>query len=91
MKTVNLRITGRVQGVYYRAWTCETALQLNLNGWVRNRVDGTVEALVAGEEVTVDQLIEKCWQGSPASKVHDIVVSESTESIEAGFVQKPTV
>ncbi len=91
MKTVNLRITGRVQGVYYRAWTCETALPLKLNGWVRNRADGSVEALVSGDAGAVDQLIEKCWQGSHASKVHDIIVTDSIESVQDGFAQKPTV
>ncbi len=91
MKTVNLRITGRVQGVWYRAWTRDTATELGLNGWVRNRMDGSVEAVVQGDDAAINQLIEKCWDGSPASKVHDIKVTSSDETVDAGFKQERTV
>jgi len=89
-KTINLRITGKVQGVWYRAWTRETAEILGLNGWVRNRMDGSVEALVQGEEDLISQLIEKCWEGPTAARVKNITSTEVTEKVEPGFKQEST-
>lgn len=90
-KAVRARIFGRVQGVWYRAWTCENATELGLDGWVRNREDGTVEALFVGPEATVDEMVHRCWQGPENAEVKDIAL-ESTPGITAkGFVQKPTV
>ncbi len=91
MKTVRLRITGRVQGVWYRAWTRETAETLGLDGWVRNRMDGSVEAVVQGPDASISQLIEKCWQGPSAARVHDIKVEDTDEDIKPGFKQERTV
>ena len=91
IKTVNLRITGKVQGVWYRAWTREAAENLGLNGWVRNRMDGSVEALVQGEEDSISQLIEKCWEGPTAARVKNITSTEVTEKIEQGFKQEKTI
>lgn len=91
MKTVHLKITGRVQGVWYRAWTRETAESLGLNGWIRNRLDGSVEALVSGETDNVDMLIKRCWDGPSAAKVDGVMVTESTESLPTGFFQEKTV
>jgi acylphosphatase len=91
MKTVRLRISGRVQGVWYRAWTRETAEGLGLNGWVRNRMDGSVEAVVQGEEDAVAQLIEKCWEGPTAARVENIIFEETDETIKPGFKQERTV
>lgn len=91
MKTVHLKITGRVQGVWYRAWTRETALALNLQGWVRNRMDGSVEAIVSGEDAMVDQLIEKCWHGPDAARVDQIEVSDSDVKVKPGFAQERTI
>jgi acylphosphatase len=54
---VRLIITGTVQGVFYRAWTVETASGLGLDGWVRNNADGTVEAVAAGPAEAVDRLV----------------------------------
>mgnify|MGYP001085032248 FL=1 len=54
-KTVTVRIEGRVQGVYYRAWTDQTARRLDLDGWVRNRRDGSVEAVFSGLAPQVDE------------------------------------
>jgi len=62
-------IRGRVQGVGYRAWTEYTALDLGLEGWVRNRRDGTVEALFAGPQEAVDEMLETCHQGPPGARV----------------------
>ena len=91
MKTIRLRVSGHVQGVWYRAWTQETAESLGLNGWVRNRNDGSVEALVSGEEDAVAQLIEKCWEGSTASRVDNITFEEVDDAVELGFKQEQTI
>ncbi|WP_245826527.1 acylphosphatase [Oceanibacterium hippocampi] len=60
---------GRVQGVWFRAWTRERAQALRLAGWVRNRRDGAVEALFAGPEPAVDEMLEACWEGPEAAVV----------------------
>lgn len=91
MKTVHLKITGRVQGVWYRAWTRETAESLSLNGWVRNRLDGSVEALVNGPADKVDELIKRCWDGPSAAQVDNITAIDSPKTVDAGFVQEKTV
>jgi acylphosphatase len=65
-------IRGRVQGIGYRAWTEVTALERGLQGWVRNRRDGTVEALFIGVEETVDDMIMRCHSGPPGAQVDSI-------------------
>jgi len=62
-------IRGRVQGVGYRAWTEVTALERSLQGWVRNRRDGSVEALFVGLEENVAAMIEDCRRGPPGARV----------------------
>ena len=62
-------IRGRVQGVGYRAWIEVTALELRLQGWVRNRRDGAVEALFMGLETDVSAMIEACRSGPPGARV----------------------
>ena len=62
-------IRGLVQGVGYRAWTEYTALDLGLEGWVRNRRDGTVEALFAGPQQLVEEMLEACREGPPGARV----------------------
>ncbi len=90
-KTYHLKITGRVQGVWYRAWTRETALTLQVDGWVRNRLDGSVEALIHGEENSLKKLIDLCHKGPPAAKVEDVIVTPSEESVATGFIQERTL
>jgi len=70
-----LRIHGRVQGVWYRAWASETARGLGLAGWVRNRRDGTVELAAWGQEVALDALYRACLDGPPAAQVDRIEVA----------------
>ena len=65
-------ISGRVQGVWFRASTKEKAEQLGLTGWVRNTSDGCVEAVFEGEEQLVNQMIEWCHHGPPHSKVNNV-------------------
>ena len=62
-RSVRLRITGRVQGVGYRAWAMRPRRALGLRGWVRNRADGSVEALVIGDEAAVARMVEACREG----------------------------
>jgi len=75
-KRVNIRVYGRVQGVWYRAYTRDKAIELGLKGWVRNNPDGTVEIEVEGDEEKIIELINWCWEGSPASKVTDVKFKE---------------
>ena len=89
-KCVRLRITGRVQGVWFRGWTIDQARELGLDGWVRNRRDGSVEMVVAGEEEAVREMIELCHGGPPAARVERIELEESAERVEPGFSQRPT-
>lgn len=84
----HLIISGRVQGVSYRAWTVKNAEKRNLFGWVRNRTDGTVEAVLSGEASIVDEMIEACWKGPLAAKVTDIQIKDWTSSEEKTFQKK---
>ena len=72
-------IRGRVQRIGYRAWTEMTALELGLEGWVRNRRDGTVEALFAGLAEDVAAMLEACRQGPPGARVESIDEQEATQ------------
>lgn len=67
-------ISGRVQGVFFRAETQKAAVRLGIRGWVRNCPDGRVEALFEGPRERVTQMIEWCWKGSPHSRVSDVQV-----------------
>ena len=73
METVRLRITGRVQGVGYRLWAARTATSLGLRGWVRNRSDGAVEALVTGPRERVAAMIEACREGPRGARVAEVI------------------
>jgi acylphosphatase len=86
-----LRITGRVQGVGFRDWAVGIAEMLDLTGWVRNRVDGSVEALVVGEELAVDDFIRRCHSGPGSAEVEAVTVEPAQGIVGDGFLQKPTV
>jgi acylphosphatase len=89
-KSVNVRIRGRVQGVWFRAWTVEQATRRNLRGWVRNRADGSVEALFVGPVALVDEMVEACRQGPRAAKVESVKVSAAEPVHRPGFVTLAT-
>jgi acylphosphatase len=91
MKGVRLRIHGRVQGVWYRGWSVEQAEALGLNGWVRNRADGTVEMSLAGPDEAVADMIDRCRQGPRAAQVSRVDVADEGEIVEPGFRQLPTL
>ncbi|MCS7149572.1 MAG: acylphosphatase [Caldimicrobium sp.] len=76
MKRARVIISGRVQGVFFRAYTKEEAQRLGLKGWVRNLPDGRVEALFEGEPSAVDEMIKWCQKGSPTSVVTKVEVLE---------------
>jgi acylphosphatase len=86
-----LTVTGRVQGVFYRAWFSEHARGLGLDGWVRNRADGSVEATIQGPPEAVKEMVMLAHQGSPAAQVERVAVSDdaTTEPL-TGFAQRPT-
>lgn len=90
MRTARLRITGRVQGVGYRAWAIETAERFGLRGWVRNRADGSVEALITGEEDAVAAMIEACREGPYAARVGDIAINDAIDDGSQGFSARAT-
>ncbi|MBP2300062.1 acylphosphatase [Azospirillum picis] len=89
-KVVRARILGKVQGVWYRGWTVDTATRLGLTGWVRNRSDGTVEALFAGPAAAVDHMLDACRRGPSAAIVRDVVAEPEQDPRLADFRQLPS-
>ncbi|MCA1493465.1 acylphosphatase [Ensifer sp. NBAIM29] len=81
-KAALVRITGRVQGVCFRAWTRDEAQRLGLCGWVRNERDGSVTALIAGPVAAVDTMLRRLSEGPPGASV-STVASEDASSIHA--------
>ena len=67
-------IIGKVQGVGFRYWLYKEAIQRSIDGWVRNKISGEVEALLIGNEVDVNNLIKLCEKGCPLSKVTKVKV-----------------
>lgn len=88
---IHVIITGRVQGVGYRAWTVEQAQSRGLNGWVRNRRDGTVEAVFSGDADMLDAMLQACTDGPPLAQVVDIQRAAYDMLSEAGFTARATV
>ena len=76
MKRVHVIISGRVQGVFFRAETQRAAKGFNLTGWVRNMADGRVEAVFEGEDINVDKMIAWCHIGPPAARVEEVLTKE---------------
>jgi acylphosphatase len=90
-KAVHLRITGRVQGVGFRAWMSHAARRAGLSGWVRNRHDGSVEALVIGEEAAVERLVEASRRGPPMARVQSVTADPAPDDGSKDFAARPTV
>jgi len=78
-------VSGRVQGVYYRASTRDAARERDVDGWVRNLDDGRVEAVFEGPESAIEEMIEWCHTGSPAAAVEDVEVEYEEPSGHSGF------
>jgi acylphosphatase len=89
--TRRIVVRGRVQGVWYRGWTVDQAAALGLDGWVRNRRDGSVEILASGSEEAIAALIERCHSGPGAARVEQVEVEQVEDSVAPGFFQKPTL
>jgi acylphosphatase len=79
-------VTGRVQGVSFRAYTAREALAAGLSGWVRNLDDGRVEAAFEGAEADVRSLVDWCGRGSPGARVDGVEVAWEDARHEQGFV-----
>jgi acylphosphatase len=90
-RTVTVRIEGRVQGAFYRAWAQQAANRLGLDGWVRNRRDGSVEAAFSGPPAQVDAILKACADGPPDAAVEAVKVMHEGGSIPPGFKVLPTV
>lgn len=90
MRARLLRIEGRVQGVGYRDWMKAQADRLGLQGWVRNRPDGSVQALVAGEEGAVLVLLTACRRGPLLARVDRIEEVLAEPPGQPGFLRLPT-
>jgi acylphosphatase len=91
MNARHLRIEGRVHGVGYRDWLVREASRLGLYGWVRNRRDGSVEALVAGDEAAVRVLLSLCRRGPALARVDRITESFAEPPTEPGFRRVPSL
>lgn len=94
---VHVTIQGQVQGVGFRAWIERHALERALDGWVRNREDGSVEAMFTGPASAVDLILDVCREGPPGARVDrvDIREEEAAGLIPStrppGFYVMPTV
>jgi len=84
----HLAITGRVQNVFYRDWLVEQARGIGITGWVRNRADGSVEAVVSGSSEMIEAIVARAQQGSPASRVENVTVSEAPLQVFDGFEKR---
>ncbi len=91
MLAVTIMIHGKVQGVNFRYHIKELAYSLGVDGWVRNRIDGSVEALIQGENTLVLKLIDWCQKGPSEAVVDSIDYSYSTVDPDlSGFKVRPT-
>lgn len=78
-------VTGRVQGVWFRAWTKEKAQTLGLSGWVRNEADGSVTALISGPEADVARMVTALHQGPAAARVSGVTTQAAEPRRDSGF------
>jgi len=90
VKAVRVVIEGRVQGVWFRGWAVREATRRGLKGWVRNRRDGAVEILLAGEAAQVDDMVKACGKGPPSARVVNVALHPADDPGPGGFRQAPT-
>ena len=81
----NVRVTGLVQGVFFRAWAQGEARELGVSGWIGNCLDGSVEAHLAGTEQAVARMIERLRRGPSNSRVDEVIVEDAEPGIEGRF------
>jgi len=89
--TLRLRIEGFVQAVGYRNFAIEEARKLGLDGWIRNRSDGTVEALASGNTKTVEAFVSVCMRGPAGSRIKNIDLHQAEAPTERGFHRRPSL
>ena len=89
--TLQIRVSGRVQGVGYRDSLCMEAERLGVSGWVRNRSDGTVEALLQGDAAAVEALVAWARKGPPAARVSGVDAQPGISAPLAGFRRLPSL
>lgn len=90
MKAVHVVVNGRVQGVGYRAWVEDEALRRGLAGWVRNRRDGSVEAVFSGDDETVDSIVRACGDGPRLAIVSHVRIRDYEGPPLTRFTVLPT-
>jgi acylphosphatase len=89
--TLRLRIEGFVQAVGYRNFAIVEARKLGLDGWVRNRSDGSVEALASGSTKSVEAFVAICMRGPPGSRIKNVDLHQAEPPAEPGFHRRPSV
>ena len=90
-RALRITITGRVQGVGFRYWVLEEATALSLSGWVRNRRDGSVEAVISGPSDRIDAMLARCRSGPAAARVVDIAVADTSDTAPSPFEIRATI
>ena len=85
MKQVHVRVSGRVQGVFFRAEARSRAESLGLSGWIRNEPDGSVAAVFAGEPERVDSMVEWCRRGPAGARVDEVEATDAADEPGHGF------
>ncbi|MCD6147602.1 MAG: acylphosphatase [Thermoplasmata archaeon] len=85
MKRAHVFVSGRVQGVWFRASTRDKAEELSLNGWVRNLPDGRVEAVFEGDDRAVEEMVEWCRHGPPMARVDTVDIEYEKPQGERSF------
>jgi acylphosphatase len=89
--SLRFRIEGFVQAVGYRNFAIEEASRLGLDGWIRNRSDGTVEVLASGETKKIEEFAQACMRGPPGSRVTSVEMHNTEPPEEKGFRRRPSV
>ena len=89
MRTLHLHIYGRVQGVWFRESMRQEAVRLGITGWVQNRAEGSVEAVIAGDEAAVSTMLDWCHTGPPKARVEKVEHAATVGSF-SGFTTRPS-
>jgi acylphosphatase len=85
MRRVRVLVSGRVQGVFFRASCAERAAELGVSGWIRNVPGGDVEAVLEGMDLAVEQMVRWCREGPPLARVDRIDIVDETPTGGSGF------
>jgi acylphosphatase len=91
LTTLRLRIEGSVQAVGFRYFAMGEARRLGISGWIRNRSDGTVEALASGGTKAVEEFVSACMRGPAGARVTNIDLHQADPPAETGFHRRSTV